>query len=90
VVDVQVQKTMAAAAEQGVDTVLLGGGVVANSRLRERMTGAGEERGIRVLHPSPVLCTDNAAMIAAAGHARLLRGERTPLDVTPEPGLPLT
>jgi N6-L-threonylcarbamoyladenine synthase len=90
VVDVQVQKTMAAASEQAVRTVLLGGGVVANSRLRERMTLAGQERGVRVLHPSPALCTDNAAMIAAAGHARLLRGERTDLDVTPEPGLALS
>jgi N6-L-threonylcarbamoyladenine synthase len=54
------------------------------------MRDEGERRGVRILHPSPELCTDNAAMIAAAGHARLLRGERTPFDVAAEPGLPLT
>ena len=90
VVDVQLQKTMDAAAATGVGTVLLGGGVVANTRLRARMTAEGERRGIRVLHPSPGLCTDNAAMIAAAGDARLARGERSSLDVTPEPGLRLS
>ena len=89
VVDVEVQKTLDAAAAYGVQTVLLGGGVVANSRLRERMAKEGERRGVRVVHPSPELCTDNAAMIAAAGHSHLRRGERSTLDVTAEPGLPL-
>jgi N6-L-threonylcarbamoyladenine synthase len=89
VVEVQVQKTMAAAEEKGVKAVLLGGGVVANSRLRELMAEAAQRRGLRLLHPSPELCTDNAAMIAAAGHFRLARGERSSLDVSAEPGLPL-
>jgi N6-L-threonylcarbamoyladenine synthase len=89
VVDVQVQKTMAAAASLGVRSVLLGGGVVANSRLRERITAEAEAAGLRLLFPSPELCTDNAAMIAAVGHSRLVRGERSPYDVGAEPGLPL-
>ncbi|MFL5737679.1 MAG: tRNA (adenosine(37)-N6)-threonylcarbamoyltransferase complex transferase subunit TsaD [Actinomycetota bacterium] len=89
IVDVQVSKTMQAARELRVATVLLGGGVVANTRLRERMTAAGEEAGIRVLYPSMALCTDNAAMIAAAGASRLERGERSPLDVGADPGLEL-
>ncbi|MGZ5292041.1 MAG: tRNA (adenosine(37)-N6)-threonylcarbamoyltransferase complex transferase subunit TsaD [Actinomycetota bacterium] len=89
IVDVQVSKTMRAAAETGVATVLLGGGVVANSRLRERMSEAGREHGVRVLFPSPALCTDNGAMIARAGASRLQRGERTPLDVGADPGLEL-
>ena len=89
VIDVEVQKTMDAAEAYGVDTVLMGGGVVANTRLRERMAAEGERRGTRVFHPSPELCTDNAAMIAAAGHSRLVRGERSELDVTADPGLPL-
>jgi N6-L-threonylcarbamoyladenine synthase len=89
VVDVQVQKTLAAAEATGVRTVLMGGGVVANTRLRERMAVETEARGLRLLSPSPELCTDNAAMIAAAGHFRLARGERSSFDVSADPGLPL-
>jgi N6-L-threonylcarbamoyladenine synthase len=89
VVDVQVQKTMAATEATGVRAVLLGGGVVANSRLRERMAEEAERRGLRLRSPSPELCTDNAAMIAAAGHFRLARGERSSFDISAEPGLPL-
>jgi N6-L-threonylcarbamoyladenine synthase len=90
IVDVQVSKTMRAAAETGSNTVLLGGGVVANSRLRQRMERAGAENGIRVLFPSLALCTDNGAMIAAAGASRLERGERTTLDVGADSALELT
>jgi len=89
IVDVQVSKTVAAALERGVSTVLLGGGVVANTRLRERMEKAGAEAGLRVLFPAIELCTDNAAMIACAGASRLARGERSSLDVAIDPGLEL-
>jgi len=89
VVDVQVSKTVAAAREQGVERVLLGGGVVANSRLRERMRAAAEEAGLDLHVPPMELCTDNAAMIACAGAYRLRRGERTPLEVAADPGLRL-
>ena len=89
VVDVQVQKTMSAAEVTGVRTVLLGGGVVANSRLRERMAQEAEGRGLRLLHPSPELCTDNAAMIASVGYFRLALGERSSYDIAAKPGLPL-
>ncbi|HSJ50869.1 MAG TPA: tRNA (adenosine(37)-N6)-threonylcarbamoyltransferase complex transferase subunit TsaD [Actinomycetota bacterium] len=89
IVDVQVTKTLRAAAETGVGTVLLGGGVVANTRLRQRITAAGEERGIRVLVPSLPLCTDNGAMIARAGASRLERGERSDLDLGADPALAL-
>jgi N6-L-threonylcarbamoyladenine synthase len=90
IVDVQVAKTIAAARKTGVKAVLLGGGVVANSRLRERMEKAGAEAGLEVLFPSLELCTDNAAMIAVAGSSRLARGERTPFDVPADPGLELS
>jgi N6-L-threonylcarbamoyladenine synthase len=89
IVDVQVSKTVTAARDTGVDTVLLGGGVVANTRLRERMTDAGAREGLRVLYPSLDLCTDNAAMIATVGAARLARGERSSLDIAADPNLRL-
>jgi N6-L-threonylcarbamoyladenine synthase len=89
IVDVQVAKTIRGARERRVDTVLLGGGVVANTRLRERMEKAGAEAGLRVLFPSMDLCTDNGAMIAVAGAWRLSRGERTSLGVGADPSLEL-
>ncbi len=89
IVDVQVGKTIRAALDKGVRTVLLGGGVVANSRLRERIEAEGARAGLRVLFPSLPLCTDNAPMIACAGASRLARGERTSLEVGADPGLEL-
>jgi N6-L-threonylcarbamoyladenine synthase len=89
IVDVQVAKTVEAAKERAVDTILLGGGVVANSRLRERMAEAGSREGLRVLYPPLDLCTDNAAMIAAVGAARLALGERSSLDIAADPNLRL-
>ena len=89
IVDVQVAKTIAAAERTGVRTVLLGGGVVANTRLRERLRIDGEANGLRVLYPPLELCTDNAAMIAYVGAARLARGERTTLDIPADPNLQL-
>jgi N6-L-threonylcarbamoyladenine synthase len=89
VVEVQVAKTIAAATDKGVKKVVLGGGVVANTRLRELMSEQAEQHGLELLIPPPELCTDNAAMIACAGHYRLARGERTPLDVGADPSLPL-
>jgi len=89
VVDVQVAKTLRAADERGVKTVIIAGGVAANSRLRERMHGDGARRGIDVVTPSLLLCTDNGAMIAAAGLRRLANGEQTPFDVSVNPNLAL-
>ena len=89
IVDVQVIKTIAAAKEMDVPTVLLGGGVVANTRLRERLQAAGEAEGLRVLYPPLDLCTDNGAMIACVGAARAAIGERTSLDIGADPQLRL-
>jgi N6-L-threonylcarbamoyladenine synthase len=87
VVDVQVSKILRAAAEEGLDTVLLAGGVAANSRLRAKLERTAAERRVRVLAPSLRLCTDNGAMVACAGTFALERGERTPLDVGADPNL---
>ncbi|HEX5902345.1 MAG TPA: tRNA (adenosine(37)-N6)-threonylcarbamoyltransferase complex transferase subunit TsaD [Actinomycetota bacterium] len=89
IVDVQVSKTLRATRDRGVGTILLGGGVVANSRLRERIEKAGADDGLRVLIPSMDLCTDNGAMIALAGLWRLRRGDRSPLWVGADPSLEL-
>jgi N6-L-threonylcarbamoyladenine synthase len=89
IVDVQVAKTLDAARERRVQTVLLGGGVVANTRLRERMEKAGAEAGLRVRFPELSLCTDNGAMIAVAGASRLARGERSTLEIGADPSLEL-
>jgi N6-L-threonylcarbamoyladenine synthase len=88
-VEVSVRKTVAAAEEHGVEQVLLVGGVAANTRLREYMATACEKAGLRLLAPTPALCTDNGAMIAAAGWNRLIRGERSPLDMPADPSLAL-
>ena len=89
VVEVQVRKTIAASLETGVKRIVLGGGVVANTRLRALMVERGSEHGLVVSIPPPELCTDNGAMIASAGFFRMRSGERTPLDVRTQPGLPL-
>lgn len=91
IVDVLVAKTMLAAEEKGVKSVIMAGGVASNSRLRERMAEAARESdtGMNVYWPAPALCTDNAAMIAAAGYYRLRAGERSPLSLNAQPSLKL-
>lgn len=89
IVDVLVAKAVRAAQEKGVAQIMIAGGVAANSRLRERLTAAGAELGLRVYWPPPALCTDNAAMIAAAGYFRLQAGERAPWSLNAEPQLRL-
>lgn len=89
VVDVLVAKTVAAAEELGADKILLAGGVAANSRLRARMAEEGQRRGMKVYAPPLWLCTDNAAMIASAGHFRLVKGERSGWDLNARPSLAL-
>jgi N6-L-threonylcarbamoyladenine synthase len=75
VVDALVQKSLRAARRHGLQTLVLGGGVAANSELRRRSVELAAEQGVRVVIPPFRSCTDNAAMIAYAGGLRLLRGE---------------
>ena len=89
VVDVLVTKAQRAAAEIGATGIVLGGGVAANSRLRERILDACIADGLRGFLPSREMCTDNAAMIAAAGWWRLQSDGPTSLGAGAAPGLGL-
>jgi N6-L-threonylcarbamoyladenine synthase len=68
---------------------MLSGGVAANSRLREVFSQRAPEAGLKFYYPKPLLTTDNAAMIAAAGTARLMRGETAGIDVNADPTMRL-
>jgi tRNA N6-adenosine threonylcarbamoyltransferase len=81
--------TMKAADQLRPQSIMLSGGVAANSRLREVFTERTAEAGIKFYYPKPILTTDNAAMIAAAGTAKLMRGETVGIDVNADPNLRL-
>lgn len=81
VTDDLVSHTLEGAKRKNSDTVVIAGGVASNSALREKMTTEAEKVGIKVLYPSPVLCTDNAAMIAAAGYFEYISGKRADMKL---------
>ena len=85
VVDVLVKKTIAAAVAAGAEVILITGGVACNGRLRERMTEQGAEKGLDVVYPPPILCTDNGAMIAAAGAYHFGKGHRDGFSLSVHP-----
>src|SRR5438874_3930443 len=70
-------------------SIMLSGGVAANSRLREVFSERATDAALKFYYPKLILTTDNAAMIAAAGTAKLLRGETSPIDVNADPNLRL-
>ena len=91
VCDVLTRKAVDAARSEGIDHLLIGGGVAANSRLRVMAEERAAAHGIRVRVPRPGLCTDNGAMVAALGAEVLARGRRpSPLDLPADSSLPVT
>ncbi len=89
VVDVLVEKLMVAARDVGVGAVVVGGGVAANSMLRERLLDIAEKGELQIVLPSLALCTDNAAMVAALAAYRLAADGPTPLSGGATPNLRL-
>ena len=89
-VDVLVQKTMEAAKEKGVTTVTVGGGVAANTYLRESLKKACEKEGFTLVLPEKRYCTDNAAMIASEGLIQYGLGNFADLSLNAKASIPLT
>lgn len=89
VVEVLVGKAVQAALKYKLPVITLAGGVAANGYLRQKLLAAAEPHGIEVRWPSPIYCTDNAAMIACAAYYRYLAGDFAGLDLNAVPYLPL-
>jgi N6-L-threonylcarbamoyladenine synthase len=89
VIDVLVKKTEWAISKEGINRVVLTGGVAANNELRKRMKEMGDKRGAEIFMPSAYLCTDNAAMIASAGYHHFKASNFAGLDLNPQAYLPL-
>lgn len=89
VVDVLVDKTMAAVRRYRVKNVVLAGGVAANRRLRTCLEDASTDKDCRIFYPPLILCTDNAAMVGCAAYYKYIRGDFAPLTLNAVPGLKL-
>ena len=89
VVDVLVEHTMLAAKDYRMDKIAIAGGVASNGALREAMTKACEKRGYKFYRPSPIFCTDNAAMIGVAAYYEYIKGTRHGWDLNAVPNLKL-
>ena len=89
VIDTLAKKTIAAAKEYKINKVAIAGGVASNGTLREAIRNACTKENISFYHPSPIFCTDNGAMIGAAGYYEFLKGTRHGLDLNAVPNLKL-
>ena len=89
IVDALVQKSVHALKETGLKEIVLAGGVSANKTLQNTLAKAAERAGARLVHPTPILCTDNAVMIACRGYFMYINGEKSPLGLNAVPSLKL-
>lgn len=89
VIEVLVHNAMRAIDEYGMDKFAIAGGVASNQTLRQALEEACKQKGVAFYHPSPILCTDNAAMIGAAAYYEYLTGKRDGLDLNAVPNLKL-
>lgn len=89
VIDVLVEHAMMAVKDFGMDKLAIAGGVASNSSLRNAMKEACEKNGVKFYYPSPILCTDNAAMIGAAAYYEYVAGVRHGWDLNAVPNLKL-
>ena len=89
VVDSLVSRAVAAAQEYGFDKLAIAGGVAANTALRAAMAKACQEKGIQFYYPSPIFCTDNAAMIGSAAYYEYRKGNLAGWDLNAVPNLKL-
>ena len=87
VIDVLTSHAISAVKEMGMDKLAIAGGVASNSSLRESLQQACDKEGIRFYHPSPIFCTDNAAMIGVAGYYAFQNGVCHGLDLNAVPNL---
>ncbi len=89
VVEVLTEHSLRAVRQYGYDKFAIAGGVASNSALRAALQTGCEKQKIRFYYPSPILCTDNAAMIGAAGYYEFIKGVRSGLDLNAVPNLKL-
>ncbi|MEG0798644.1 MAG: tRNA (adenosine(37)-N6)-threonylcarbamoyltransferase complex transferase subunit TsaD [Acidaminococcaceae bacterium] len=89
IVEVLVQKSLQALRATGLGEIVLAGGVSANKSLQEALAVGAESVGARLIHPTPILCTDNAVMIACRGHYLFLQDKFSTLDLNAQPALKL-
>ena len=89
VIDVLNQNVLKTCKQKNVDKIAIAGGVASNSALRETLIKEASKEGIKVLFPSPILCTDNAAMIGSAAYFNYIKGSEAPLNINAKPNLKL-